>query len=141
MATTVNRAGFWNDQVWGSIDEGVTKAVGAIRVLQKVFPTTQLANATSVPADVFNPRTMSIAEGITRPFIELAVEFPLTNGQVNDEPTGATAITLAKLAAKSLALGEDMVLLLGMNATLPPTVRIESGEGSMEHGILGLAER
>jgi hypothetical protein len=39
MATTMNRTGFWSDQVWGSIDDGVTKAVGAIRVLQNVFST------------------------------------------------------------------------------------------------------
>ena len=105
MATTDNRAGFWNDQVWGSIDDAVKQTVGAIRVVQKVFPTVQLANATSVPADVFNPETMSITEGITQQFIELAVEFQLTNGQVNGEPTGATAITLAKLAVRSLAVG------------------------------------
>ncbi len=138
MATTVNRAGFWNDQVWGSIYDGVTKAVGAIRVVQKVFPTTQLADTTSVPADVFNPEKMSIAEGHTRPFIELAVEFQLTNGQVNDEPTGTTAITLAKLAAKSLALAEDMVILQGKDAVLPQNVRIESGEESVGNGILSL---
>jgi hypothetical protein len=90
--------------VWKSINDGVTQSVGAIRVAQKVFPATQLAGVTSVPADIFNPETMSIAEGHTRPYIELAVEFPLTNGQVNDDATGATAITLAKLAAKSLAL-------------------------------------
>ena len=83
MTTSVNRAGFWNDQVWGSIDDGVKQTVGAIRVVQMVFPTVQLANATSVPADVFNPEKMSITEGLTRPFIELAVEFTLTNGQVN----------------------------------------------------------
>ena len=105
MTTSVNRAGFWNDQVWGSIDDGVKQTVGAIRVVQKVFPTVQLANATSVPADIFNPEKMSIEEGITRPFIELAVEFPLTNGQVNDEPIAPTAITLAKLVARSLAVG------------------------------------
>lgn len=138
MTTTVDRTGFWNNQVWASIDNGVTTAVGAIRVLQKVFPTVQLANATSVPADVFNPEKMSIEEGLTRPFIELAVEFQLTNGQVNDEPTGATATTLAKLAAKSLALGEDMVLLQGKDAKLPDTVRIESGAESVGNGILGL---
>ena len=138
MTTTVDRTGFWNNQVWASIDNGVTTAVGAIRVLQKVFPTVQLANATSVPADVFNPEKMSIEEGLTRPFIELAVEFQLTNGQVNDEPTGATATTLAKLAAKSLALGEDMVLLQGKDAKLPDTVRIESGAESVGSGILGL---
>jgi uncharacterized linocin/CFP29 family protein len=135
----VNRAGFWNDQVWGSIDDGVKQTVGAIRVVQKVFPTVQLASVTSVPADVFNPERMSITEGLTLPFIELAVEFTLTNGQVNDEPTGATAITLTKLAAKSLALGEDMVLLQGKDAQLPHTVRIESGAESVGNGILGLA--
>src|SRR5258708_711888 len=138
MTTAVNRAGFWNDQVWGSIDDGIKQTVGAIRVTQKVFPTIQLANATSVPADVFNPEKMSITEGLTRPFIELAVEFPLTNGQVNDEPTGATAIILSKMAARSLALAEDMVLLQGEDAKLPHTVRIESGAESVGNGILGL---
>ena len=113
MATTVNRAGFWNDQVWSSIDDGVTKAALAIRVAQKVFPVTQLPDVTCVPADQFNPEKMSIAEGLTRPYVELAVEFSLTNGQVNADPAGATAITLSKLAAKALALGEDMVILQG----------------------------
>jgi hypothetical protein len=60
----------------GSIDDGVTKAVRAIRVVQKVFPTVQLANATSVPADVFYPERISIEEGHILPFIEFAVEFP-----------------------------------------------------------------
>ncbi len=138
MATNANRAGFWNDQVWSSIDDGVTKAVGAIRVAQKVFPTVQLTGVTSVPADHFNPEKMSIAEGLTKPYVELAVEFPLTNGQVNADTTGATAITLAKFAAKSLALGEDMVILQGKDATLPSTVRIESGGESIGNGILGL---
>ena len=137
MAGTNNRSGFWNDQVWSSIDQGVTAAVGAIRVAQKVFPTTQLST-TSVPADVFHPDKMSIDEGLTKPFIELAVEFPLTNGQVNEDPTGATAITLAKLAARSLALAEDLVILQGKEAALPHTVRIESGGESLGRGILGL---
>jgi uncharacterized linocin/CFP29 family protein len=138
MTTTVNRAGFWNDQVWGSIDDGVKQTVGAIRVVQKVFPTVQFANATSVPADVFNPEKMSITEGHTQPFIELAVEFQLTYGQVKDEPTGATAIQLAKFAAKSLALAEDMVILQGnKDVELPHTVRIESGAESVGNGILG----
>jgi uncharacterized linocin/CFP29 family protein len=138
MATTVNRAGFWNDQVWSSIDDGVTKSVLAIRVAQKVFPVTQLSGVTSVPADHFNPEKMSIAEGLTRPYVELAVEFSLTNGQVNADPAGATAITLSKLAAKALALGEDMVILQGKDATLPSSVRIESGGESIGNGILGL---
>src|SRR5260370_20744981 len=76
MATNANRAGFWNDQVWSSIDDGVTKAVGAIRVAQKVFPTVQLTGVTSVPADHFNPEKMSIAEGLTKPYLALARGVP-----------------------------------------------------------------
>jgi uncharacterized linocin/CFP29 family protein len=119
------------------IDSGVKEAVGPIRVAQKVFPTTKLAGVTAVPADVFNPEKMSIAEGLMRPYIEVAVEFSLTNGQVNEDPTGATAITLSKLAAKSLAMAEDMIILQGKDATLPPSIRIQSGEESIEKGILG----
>jgi hypothetical protein len=137
MASTTSRAAFWNDQVWSFIDQGVTAAVGAIRVAQKVFPTMQRSD-TSVPADIFHPEKMSIDEGITKPFVELAVEFPLTNGQVNEEPSGATAITLSKLAARSLALGEDSLILQGKDARLPSTVRIESGADSLGKGILGL---
>ena len=100
MTTTADRADFWNDQVWAAIDDGVTASVGAIRTAQKVFPTQPLAGTMSVPAGVFDPAKMSIAEGITKPYIELAVEFPLTNGQVNDDPTGSTAITVSKLGTK-----------------------------------------
>ena len=140
MNTTVNRAGFWNDQVWASIDEGVTTSIGAIRVAQKVFPAEPLANTTSVPADIFDPEKMSIAEGLTRPYVELAVEFLLTNGQVNEDPAGSTAITLSKLAAKSLALAEDIIILQGGETDLPHGVRIESGEESVKEGLLGLAD-
>lgn len=139
MNTTVNRAGFWDDQVWATIDEGVTTAVGAVRVAQKVFPTEQLANATSVPADIFDSEKMSIAEGITRPYVELAVEFTLTNGQVNQDPTGSTASTLSKLAAGPLALAEDIIILQGRQVDLPQGVRIESGGETVEDGLLGLA--
>lgn len=138
MSTSTNRDGFWNDQVWALIDDGVTTSVGAIRTAQKVFPAEQLANATSVPAGTFDPVKMAIAEGLTKPFIELAVEFPLTNGQVNQDPTGSTAITLSKLAAKSLAVAEDIVILQGADAALPSGVRIESGAESVGHGLLGL---
>ena len=138
MTTAASRTGFWTDQVWASIDDGVTTSAGAIRVAQNVFLTEPLANMTLVPADVFDPKTMSIAEGISKPFIELAVEFSLTNGQVNDDPTGKTAITLSKLAARPLALAEDMIILQGGDADLSG-VQVESGKDSLEHGLLGVA--
>ena len=140
MSSTGNRAGFWNDQVWAAIDEGVTKSMCEIRVAQKVFPAECLADTTSVPADLFDPETMRITEGITIPYVELVVEFALTNGQVNDDLTGSTAITLSKLAAKSLALAEDITLLQGTSRDLPRGVQIETGRDTVKDGLLGLAD-
>src|SRR5215472_1188485 len=114
-----NRAAVWNDQVWKSIDDEVKKTVGAVRVAQKVFPTKQLTDVTSIPADIFNPDEMTIAEGYTKPYVEIAVEFALTNGQVNADKTGTAGITLSKFAAKDLALAEDMLIFLGTDARLP----------------------
>lgn len=136
--TAANRADFWNDQVWASIDDCVGKSITAIRTAQKVFLTDMLPGTTSVPEGVFDPVKMAITEGLTKPYIELAVEFPLTNGQVNEDPTGATAITLSKLAAKSLALAENVVILQGKQARLPSGVQIESGEHALGGGLLGL---
>jgi hypothetical protein len=138
---TANRSDFWDDQVWAAIDDGVTASVGAIRTAQKVFPTQSLASTTSVPAGVFDPAKMSIAEGVTKPYIELAVEFPLTNGQVNEDAAGSTAITVSKLAAKSLALAEDRIIFRGEPAVVEVTrsgVQIESGRDSVREGLLGL---
>ena len=138
MSTPDPRAGFWTPSVWASIDEGVTASMGAIRVAQKVFPTWPLPKTTSVPADIFDFNTMSIAEGVTLPYIEPAVQFSLTSGQVKNDPSGSTAITLAKLAAKSLALAEDTIFLQGGNADLPQGVQIESGGNAIGQGLLGL---
>ena len=130
---------FWTDDVWNNIDQGVKNSMGDIRVAQNVFPASPLYNTTSVPADIFDPDTMRIAEGITIPYVELAVEFSLTSGQVNEESDGSTACTLAKLAARSLALAEDIIILRGGDIELPRDVRIESGEKTIGHGLLGLA--
>ena len=61
--------------VWTAIDDGVTTSITAIRVAQNVFLASLLPNTTSVPADIFDFRNMSIAKGEMLPFAELAVEF------------------------------------------------------------------
>jgi hypothetical protein len=43
MPNHLNHDNIWNGHVWKSLDETVRTAVGAIRVAQKVFPTTQWA--------------------------------------------------------------------------------------------------
>jgi len=139
MSTTTNRAGFWSDTVWSAIDTAVTGTVGAIRVAQKVFQATPLTGVTSVPADVFDPATMTIEEGTTRPYVELARRFSLTNGQVNDDPNGTTATTLATLAARTVAVAEDITILRGTRH-LPPEIDVESGRAAAHQGILDLVQ-
>jgi uncharacterized linocin/CFP29 family protein len=133
-----NSYGDWAQPVWDNINSSVKTAIGNIRVAQRVFLATQLPGVTSVPANILHPDRMSISEGETKPYIEISAEFPLTYGQVHDDPNGLTGVTLAKLAAKSLALAEDMLFFQGKGVKLPPAVHVESGLESAAEGILGL---
>jgi len=137
--SATNRAGFWNDKVWAAIDSAVSGTVGPIRVARKVFQTTELTGATSVPADIFDPANMTIQEGITKPYVELARRFTLTNGQVRDDPNGTTATTLAALAARTVALAEDITILRGIG-NLPTGIDVESGGAGANEGILDLVQ-
>jgi hypothetical protein len=110
MARSTNRAGFWNDRVWASIDQGVKTVAGAIRVGQKVFPTVQLAGATVPDDELADPDKLKIPER-TKSYHEISIPFSLTAGQVSADPAGTTAITLAKLAARKLALCEDIYII------------------------------
>src|SRR5206468_661691 len=112
----LNRDQLWTSAVWQDIDTAVLAHAGSIRVAQKVFPTTAVTGDPNVPADVFHRETMSIDEGLTKPFIEISVEFPLTQTQIDNEPRLHTTRTLAKLAAKSLALAEDLLIFQGAEA-------------------------
>jgi uncharacterized linocin/CFP29 family protein len=138
-ASKTKRASFWGGDggtVWSRIDVGVNETVQGVRVVQNVIAGAHVPGM-SVPYEELNPDELSFAEGRTKPYIELAVEFSITNGQVMD-PTGAAAIKLAKFSARDLAIAEDLVFLQGEDAMLPPTVRIESGRDALGKGILGL---
>jgi uncharacterized linocin/CFP29 family protein len=139
MPTNGKHGGLWNDQVWQKIDAAVRETVTAIRTAQRVFSTTQLPDVTSIPADIYHIPEMRITEGVTKPYIEISVEFSLTNGQVTGDPNGSTAQTLATLAAKSLALVEDHIFYRGLEGELPASVKIESGRESIGDGLVGLA--
>jgi hypothetical protein len=109
----------WNEAVKKRINDAVAEEVGRIRICQKVFPTRYL-NLTGSPLDVLNdaldlPNTR-IPEGRTKRFVELDFEFPITVAQARNEPEGMTCQTLSRLAAKSIALAEDMILFQGQNA-------------------------
>src|SRR5258705_3144980 len=109
----------WDETVWKEINDAVVAEVGKVRVAQKVFPTTVLdANPTEIPNDIIDFTDLSIREGLTKSFIEIYQEFPLTVTQVSREPQIKTCKALARMAAKSIALAEDTVIFQGTNGTL-----------------------
>jgi uncharacterized linocin/CFP29 family protein len=98
----------WPESVWKEINDAVLAEVGKVRVAQKVFPTVHLdGNPVQVPDELINFQDLSIAEGQTKPFVELFATFRLTSTQVKQEGEQKTGKTLARMAAKALALAED----------------------------------
>ncbi len=136
MANNLSRDKVWTPEIWADIDKAVLAEVGRLRVAQKVFPGSTNGNGQYVPADKFDRDKMMIAEGLTKPYIEISVEFRLTQGQVDGEATLHTGRTLAQLATKSVAMAEDILLFQGHHAQLPANVRVVNHE-SADGGLLG----
>lgn len=128
----------WNTDIWADIDKAVTAEVLRLRVVQKLLPSSQDGNGQYVPADVFDNATMTIAEGQTKPYLEISVEFKLTQGQADDESTLHTGKTLARLAAKAVAQAEDALFLQGKNPApaLPATTKVVNRDWAGA-GLLG----
>ena len=135
--SNLGRDKLWTPEVWAEIDKAVMAEVGRLRVSQKVFPTLQTPNAPNVSADVFNRQTMTIQEGITLPFMEISVEFALTQSQVDNESMLRTGRTLAQFAARSVALAEDLLFFQGAQAPVPQGVRV-TNIASAGPGLLNL---
>ena len=131
----------WDETTWQEINDAVVKEVAKVRVAQKVFPTIALdSNPTEIPNDVitFADDGPSIQEGRTKSLIEIYLEFSLTATQVNREPQIKTCKTLARMAAKAIALTEDTIILQGNNGPLPANVQADLRE-SANGGLLGEA--
>jgi len=146
---TLGREKLWTSDIWATIDKAVTAEVGRQRVAQKVFDAVPMPNAPNVPALVLLPpvrgsdgasavATLRAEEGTTRQFMEISLEFPLTEGQVESESTFRTAQIFARLAARSIALAEDALFFQGGSAPLPPGVRVTNA-ASAGAGLLNLA--
>lgn len=132
----------WDQAVWKEINDAVKMEMGKVRIAQKVFPTMMFdTNPTEIPNDVINfqdPDGLSIKEGRTKPFVEIYQEFPLTNTQVGKEAQIKTCKTLARMAAKALALAEDTILFQGDTGKLPGNVKADLID-SAAAGLLGEA--
>jgi uncharacterized linocin/CFP29 family protein len=131
----------WEQSIWQEINDAVKMEMGKVRIAQKVFPTMMFdTNPTEIPNDVINfqdPDGLSIKEGRTKPFVEIYQEFPLTNTQVGKEAQIKTCKTLARMAAKALALAEDTILFQG-DTDLPGNVKADLID-SAAAGLLGEA--
>jgi uncharacterized linocin/CFP29 family protein len=125
MPNTLGRDQVWTNDIWSGIDQAVEDEVGRIRVVQKAIPSVNVQDAPNVPAAHFEPDEMTMAEGVTKPMIEISVEFSLTSNQVTNEQTQHSGQSLARLAAKKLALAEDTILLRGAQAELPKKVTVQ----------------
>jgi uncharacterized linocin/CFP29 family protein len=139
MTNSFGRDKVWNDAIWGEIDTAVSWEVGRLRVAQKIFTASPSSSNQYVPSDVLDVEKMTIAEGRTTPYLEISVDFPLTQGQVDNEDLNRQGKFLAKIAAKNVALAEDKLFFQGKDAPLDSTVRVVNRE-SAGTGLLGLPD-
>jgi uncharacterized linocin/CFP29 family protein len=149
MNGILGRDKLWNQQIWSDIDNAVRDEVGRIRVAQKVFPCTLLPSGQQVPADKVGPELLHIEEGETKPFVEIWVEFTLTQSQVESEESLHTGRTLARMAANKVATAEDALLFQGevdakthlksMSITFAKEGFQERNATRLKKGFLGVA--
>src|ERR1700730_4917814 len=129
----------WDDSVSKRINDAVAAEVGRVRVCQKVFPTLVLGDAAlDVPVDTVDLANFRVTEGVTRQFVEIFFEFSLSTAQAKNEPKSMICQTLSRMAAKTIALQEDAIILRGQNAPLLPGVSVEA-QASAGTGLLGAA--
>lgn len=108
----------WTDAIWQRIDQAVHEEAVRAEVASKFLPARgPFPDALTVPADVIDTETMTVGEGVTKPLIELWVDFSLTPQQVSNEESLSTALTLATRAANLLSRAEDFLIFQGDAAT------------------------
>ena len=128
----------WSADVWQGITDAVIQEIHKVRIGQKVFPTTMLdGDATELQDQAIDFAKLSIREGRTKQFVEIYQEFTLTSTQVAKEAADKTCQTLSRMAAKALALAEDVVIFQGRDGSLGGVH--EDQVEAAGHGLLGEA--
>ncbi len=135
----------WPDTIWKEINDGIVKEASKVRIAQRVFPSMILENnPTQIPDEVIDFADLSIKEGTTKPLVEIHTEFPLTSTQVKQEADMKTCRTLARMAAKVIALAEDAYFFQlsdrdAHNVRLPGNVEIDNWRKEQDLGLLAEA--
>jgi uncharacterized linocin/CFP29 family protein len=135
-----NEVGSWAEtDIWKKIDQSVYDEVKRIRVAASVFIPRPMPNEISVSGDEVDINTLTLNEN-TLPFVEISQSFSLTDNQIEKEAVLGTAVILARMAAKSVAMAEEIILFGGRESPvpLPPGINIQRLE-SARQGLLGLA--
>ena len=151
----------YDDPLWKEINDAVLKEMGKVRIAQMVFPSTVLSGD---PTQVINdeiefpdfpiPATgkdgpivtltrppLTIPEGRTKGFEEIYRGFALSGAQISREIETKTAMTLARMVAKEVALAEDIIIFQGKDGALPTDVEVDPSleVAGDKGGLLGAA--
>jgi uncharacterized linocin/CFP29 family protein len=118
--SSYGRDALWDAATWAELDEVVAEEAKRVRVGQKVFRTEQVGTSGGgasywVPAAEIetNAAGVGLKDDQAQPLVEVSVPFRLTPAQVEAEDTLHLARTLARAAAKNVALAEDHMILAG----------------------------
>ena len=130
----------WSSELWARLDQAVHAEVDRAGVAGKVLPLqSSMPDATTIPADVIDPATMTVRDDAVLPLIELSVEFSLTPQQVEREAELATAVTLASRASNLIAQAEDLLVFQGEPARDAEVFNAVRRRGGSAEGLVEAA--
>jgi hypothetical protein len=115
----------WKADIWSSIDKAVADE-HKLTAIAAQFLTPPVPDGTmegTVAADTVltgDDGVLSVDESENRPIVEIAVQFKVRKGQVDNEALMKTAESLAVRAANLLAKGEDLFIFQGFAALDDP---------------------
>jgi uncharacterized linocin/CFP29 family protein len=143
MPNNYGRDEIWNSgsdsNNWTEIDKAVDAEVFRGRVAQKIFPAKTMNGALSVPDETLDPDKMTIKENGPKPFINISVDFTLDPAQVENEGTLHRGQSLARLAAKQVAICEDEVIFYGDSRKKSSALKVSNTPGANK-GLLAQAD-
>jgi uncharacterized linocin/CFP29 family protein len=130
----------WSSELWSRLDLAIHAEADRAGVAGKVLPVqSSMPDATTVPADVIDPRTMTVRDDAVLPLVELSVEFSLTAQQVEREAELGTAVTLASRASNLIAQAEDLLVFQGEDARDAEVFDTVQRRGRSAEGLVSAA--
>jgi uncharacterized linocin/CFP29 family protein len=130
----------WSPELWSRLDQAVHAEADRAGIAAKVLPVnSSMPEATTVPADVIDPATMTVRDDAVLPLVELWVEFSLSGQQVEREAELGTAVTLASRASNLIAQAEDLLVFQGESARDAEVFDTVQGRGSPAAGLVAAA--